>query len=184
MGSNRGINGYQQGILMALGCWQGDRFSVRSIDRWYCDAVAHLFPASSVYSQNVRGRESKQHVIKSSRVKPPDLCEVVDWQGFCRAWIEIHALIDLSKRLNRNGTHYYAPRLRIYGSSKILEKITAVLPANPKKIQHIKNNFDGYVGETNAIYYQSKKEIINILEWIDGEPRNESIWAKWQNILT
>ena len=42
---------------------------------------------------------------------------------------------------------------------------------------------DIYVGKTCALYYQSVKEIVSILQWIDGKPRNERIWTKWKEIV-
>ena len=40
-----------------------------------------------------------------------------------------------------------------------------------------------YIGQTCALYYQSSEEISAILRWIDGDLRNEKIWAKWNNLL-
>lgn len=43
-------------------------------------------------------------------------------------------------------------------------------------MQHISNKIDGgkYTGETEAIYYQSEKEILGILEWMDGTPKKRA----------
>ena len=75
-------------------------------------------------------------------------------------------------------------RLRIYGNEQILSFINNNLPAGIKKIQHIKNIVDTtYIGETCCIYYQSKREIYDILSWIDGSPKNEKVWNKWDRII-
>lgn len=49
-------------------------------------------------------------------------------------------------------------------------------------MQHISNKIEGgkYTGETEAIYYQSEKEILAILEWMDGTPKNVRIWEQWK----
>ena len=53
-----------------------------------------------------------------------------------------------------------------------------------KKIQYINNVVnDTYIGKTCALYYQSNKEIYEILKWIDGSPKNERIWDKWKEII-
>jgi len=73
---------------------------------------------------------------------------------------------------------------RIYGTEEIISFLNGCLPANEKKIQHISNVVDDvYIGKTCAVYYQSVKEIISILQWIDGKPRNERIWNKWKEIV-
>lgn len=56
--------------------------------------------------------------------------------------------------------------------------------AEPKSLQNIVQRVDGkYIGKTCALYYQSRKEIADILERIDGSPRNEKVWEKWQEII-
>lgn len=57
--------------------------------------------------------------------------------------------------------------------------LNSQLPANEKKIQYVRTD----IGKTCALYYQSEKEIINILNWINGNPRNERIWNKWKEII-
>ena len=53
-----------------------------------------------------------------------------------------------------------------------------------KKIQYITKVVDNvYIGKMCALYYQSVKEITNILHWINGNPRNERIWDKWKEII-
>ena len=170
------MNGYQQGFLIATGCKTGERYSVRNIDRWYCDAVAELF-GTKVYPQLCHGKT--QWVVKSSRVSAPILDEIMDWPGFLRAWIEIKGTIDIRKV---NGS--FSPRLRIYGSEEILLTIMNHIPAKPKKIQYIQNTLKGvYIVETHVIYFQSFSEIYAILKYINGHPRNQRIWYGWNKKL-
>lgn len=85
---------------------------------------------------------------------------------------------------NRKGDCFKKPRLRIYGKEDIISFINIHLPAKNKKIQCIKNNIGGvYTGRTYAIYYQSTKEIMDILQWLYGNPNNERIWDKWKQII-
>ena len=101
-----------------------------------------------------------------------------------RAYIEIHGLLDLATAKDRKGNYFKKPRFRIYGTEEIISFLNGCLPANEKKIQHISNVVDNvYIGKTCAVYYQSVKEIISILQWIDGKPRNERIWNKWKEIV-
>lgn len=124
------ITGYQQGIIKAIGSMTGNRLSVRNQDRWYCDSVQPAF-GTKVYRSNY-GRG--QWAIKSLRINPVDLGDVSDTVGFCRAYIEIHGLLDLAKM---GKYHTRRPRLRIYGGEDTLSFIMGNLPVNEKKIQHI-----------------------------------------------
>lgn len=40
-----------------------------------------------------------------------------------------------------------------------------------------------YIGQTCDLFYQSKAEILKILEWIDGFPKNISAWDKWNELI-
>lgn len=77
------------------------------------------------------------------------------------------------------GRQRFVIKLRIFGSEYDLEFISRALPAAPKKIQHIYTN----TGHTCALVYQSKAEIIDILDYIDCLPQNHAIWDKWWEIL-
>lgn len=167
--------GYQQGILVALGSWNGDRLYVRSIDRWYPDQIQPLF-RSRVYSlddAHVSGR--RQYIIKSPSAHIPTLDEVVDWQGFARAYIEIHGAIT---PITQHKKH--VPGMKIYGREHVIEVLMAHLPIEPKKIYKIENSVDSdkYIGTTYGITIQ-KKEAKAVLNWIDGEPKNQSVWNRW-----
>lgn len=179
------MTGYQTGIIYAIGSSSGDgRVSVRSIDRWYCDVVQPLF-GTVVYSQTLKGREKPQYVAKGKMNKQINLDNVVDVAGFCRAYIELHGVLDRRSAKDRSGNRIWPLRLRVYGCEEVLEFLMRNLPAGLKKIQRISNLVDGkYNGDTCAIYYQSKKEIFEILDYIDGEPRNEKIWELWSETIS
>lgn len=50
-----------------------------------------------------------------------------------------------------------------------------------KKIQHIKNDISGgYIGETYSLNYASLPEIMDILDYIDGEQKNIKVWSEWR----
>ena len=75
-------------------------------------------------------------------------------------------------------------RLRIYGNEEILSFINKEMPAKEKKIQYIKNYVgEKYIGRTCALYYQSGTEILEILKWIDGFPKNIAVWDKWNELI-
>jgi hypothetical protein len=66
----------------------------------------------------------------------------------------------------------------------MLSYLLCYLPANKKKIQYIQNTISGgYSGKTCAIYYQSASEILQILQWIDGTPKNANVWDHWNEII-
>ena len=68
---------------------------------------------------------------------------------------------------------------------KNLNWINYHLPADIKKIPYIRNTVDKkYNGETGCIYYQSRKEILKILKWIDVTPRHEGVWDRWQQTVS
>lgn len=179
------MTGYQAGIIYAIGSNAGDgRISVRSVDRWYCDVVQPLF-GTAVYSQPDRGRDKIQYVVKGTRAKLVDLRSISDAVGFCRAYIELHGILDRRPAKDKRGNKIRTLRLRVYGREEVMEFLMENLPAGLKKMQHISNLIDGvYNGETCAIYYQSRKEILKIMDYIDGEPRNEKIWESWVETIS
>lgn len=177
----KNMTGYQQGILIGTGCYNGDRYCVRNIDKWYCEAVTDIYD-TKMYSQKLR--DKTQYILKSSKVTPPGLTDITDFQGFCRAWIELHGLLDITNKKNRSGKQVRKLRLRIYGKQEILEVLMDCLPGRRKKIQHISNSVaGGYIGQTCAIYFQSATEIKEILCYINGQPKNLDVWNKWGKIL-
>ncbi len=174
------MTGYQQGILYLVGSQQDDRFCVRNIDKHYIDAVADVFSPKRPYLQTRTDGGKDFWAIKSPHVTKPALSDVEDAQGFARAFIELQSTLDWATR--KKGTHYL--RLRIYGAERDLEFLQSILPAKQKRIQHISSSIaGGYVGRTCALYYQSSREVRDVLSYIDGYPRNENVWKKWNELL-
>lgn len=176
--------GYQQGILYLYGSFVGESFIVRSAERHYVDAVSPLFKNSTPFLQHNSAEGKKDYwVIKASTrftfLRKPSLDDISDWTGFLRAFIEIQSCLDLRPQKSRGGAPIRTPRLRVFGARADLEQIMRHLPAAQKKIQDIRTQ----TGSTSAIYYQSGLEIVDILDFIDGSPRNDAVWALWENIL-
>lgn len=176
--------GYQQGILYLYGSYCGDMFYVRSANKHYVDSVSSLFKNSSPFLQHnsTDGRRDYWVIKASTRfsfLSKPSLDDVSDWAGFLRAFIEIQSCLDLRPHKSRGGAPIRTPRLRIFGARDDLEQIMRHLPAAQKKIQDIRTE----TGATSAIYYQSPREIVDILDFIDGSPRNDAVWDLWGNIL-
>lgn len=172
---NQTITGYQQAILYLNGSQMGDWFCVRNIDKHYVDAVQEIFLPYAPYLQS-RAEEGKKDywAIKSHRVRMPLLEEIADPRGFCRGFVELQGVVD--KRLVEvRGKAYWRTRLRVYGAEGDLEFVMDHLPAKPKKIQHIKT----HTGQTCQLSYASASEIADILDWLNGSPRNENVWEKW-----
>lgn len=184
------MNDYCNGIAYATGCFANDAeekyLVVRNLDKWYPEKIAEETGYTAYESTYNYIRDGKnQWVIKARNIHSlPKLTELQDANSFCRAYIELHGVIDLVKAKDKKGNCFQRPRLRIYGTLQIIKFINWVLPAREKKIQFIVNVVDGsYTGKTCAIYYQSKTEINDILDWLNGFPRNEKIWNKWQGLL-
>lgn len=159
-------------------------FYVRSANKHYVDSVSSLFKNSSPFLQHnsTDGRRDYWVIKASTRfsfLSKPSLDDVSDWAGFLRAFIEIQSCLDLRPHKSRGGAPIRTPRLRIFGARDDLEQIMRHLPAAQKKIQDIRTE----TGATSAIYYQSPREIVDILDFIDGSPRNDAVWDLWGNIL-
>lgn len=173
------MTGYQQAILLLFGVDTGGRFLVRSVDRWYIDAVADLFPTAPYY-QRRSGEKKDFWVVKSAQVHLlPSLADVTDWQGFCRGVLELQAILDLWRHKTKRGVPIATPRLRIYGQPELLTQIAPHLPAAPKKLQYLHTQ----TGATCALYYQSPAEIADILDSLRGEPCNKPLWARWDALM-
>lgn len=175
------LSSYSCGIAYATGYMakeKGTQFLfVRNIDRWCADTI-------SVESRNIVYKQKAQWCIKARDISVlPDLNDIEDLKSFMRAYIEIHGMLDIMNVKNRRGEPLKKLRFRIYGKEPILKLINENLPAGMKKIQHIKNIIQSeYVGETSCLYYQSQTEIENILNWLDGQPKNENVWRKWEGV--
>lgn len=184
------LDGYYAGIAYATGYTALDKkqqyLVIRNLDDWYVKCFENISKYKAYQSLHKLERDRKpQWCIKARDINCiPQLAEVKSLNDFCRAYIEIHGILDMATSKNRKGEYFKKPRLRIYGSEEIMTFLNNNLPAMPKKIQYIKNNVDDkYIGQTCALYYQSSEEISAILRWIDGDLRNEKIWAKWNNLL-
>lgn len=182
---------YHIGIAYASGYFANEYgkqyLVVRNLDSWYVKIMETEYKYKAYESKyNVKRDGKSQWTIKARDIDSvPSLSEIQNVNDFCRAYIEIHGLIDFATAKDRKGNQFKKPRLRIYGTEEIISFLNGCLPANEKKVQYINNVVDDiYIGKTCALYYQSKKEIISILKWIDGEPKNERIWGKWKEVLS
>lgn len=177
------LSSYSNGIAHATGymCQEnGKRYLVvRNTDSWYVEQI------SAETGRKLYKLSSGGWAVKARNVHGiPSVREIENVNDFCRAFLEIHAVLDLASIRTRKGERIKRPRLRIYGNENILTFLNAVLPAKEKKLQYITNTVDKtYVGKTCGLYYQSKAEILAILRWIDGEPKNEKVWDKWESVL-
>ena len=184
------MNDYCTGIAYATGYFANDGnkkyLVVRNVDKWYVENIEKESKYHVYESKHNIDRDGRvQWTIKARDINfISPINEIKCHQDFCRAYIEIHGVVDLANAKDRKGNPVKRLRLRIYGNEEIIMYINKILPAGEKKIQYIKNTVGGYVGKTCALYYQSRIEILNILQWIDGNPKNFSVWDKWNKILT
>lgn len=183
-------NDYCNGIAYASGYFakEDDKqyLVVRNLDSWYVKVIETESKYKAYESRHNIERDGRnQWVIKARDINNiPIFSEIQNVSEFCRSYFEIHGLLDLATVKDRKGNYSKKPRLRVYGTEEIISFINTCLPAKEKKIQYISNAVgDVYVGKTCAIYYQSIKEIVGILHWINGFPRNERIWTKWKEII-
>lgn len=184
------MNDYCNGIAYATGYFANENnkkyLVVRNLDKWYIENIAKEIGYAAYESKHNFDRDGRnQWVVKCRNISEiPALPDIKNLSDFCRAYIEIHGILDLANAKNRRGEPIKRLRLRIYGNKEILLFINKASPAKEKKIQHVKNFVEGkYIGRTYALYYQSKTEILEILKWIDGFPKNISVWDKWSNIF-
>ena len=184
------MNDYCNGIAYATGYMAKENgkqyLVVRNLDPFYPRMIERESKHNVYESKHNAKRDGlSQWAIKAKDInRIPDLAEIKNINDFCRAYIEIHGMIDLAHAKDRRGNRTRRPRLRIYGNEEIISFINNSLPAKNKKIQHICNVVDSdYIGQTCALYYQSAKEIADILEWLDGDPKNERIWNKWKETI-
>lgn len=171
--------GYEQGIIYSLGTWDGGRTVVRCVDEFYPKYLEKLF-GTKTYSQILPEREKKQYIIKSTRIQNVSLRDVKDPVAFIRAYAEIHGNITPVTQHHKNGK-VHVIGFKIYGQEEVLEYIMSFSPVLRKKPCEIKTNMDGgYTGKTYSITFQ-KRETETFLNFIDGYPKNESVWGKWDN---
>jgi len=183
------LSDYCKGIIYASGSiiTESDSkyLTVRNIDKWYPDIVGKetgYHPYQS--DHNIERDGCVQWIVKARNVhQMPCVSDIENYADFIRPYIELHGILD---KVKSPKTGLYKMRLRIYGKEEILNFIMSVVPAEPKKMQYIKNRVitsgKEYVGKTCAIYYQSQNEIQKILHFIDDTPKNNTIWNKWEQI--
>lgn len=184
------MNDYCNGIAYGSGYFASENnkqyLVVRNLDSWYAKTIETESKYKAYESKHNTERDGRnQWNIKARDINSiPKLSEIKNLNEFCRAYIEIHGVLDLATAKDRKGNYFKKPRLRIYGTEEIISFLNDCLPAKEKKIQYISNVVENmYIGKTCALYYQSVKEIISILQWINGSPRNERIWNKWKEIV-
>ena len=165
--------------MLLSGSWNGDRYVVRNIDKHFILAVADLFRTVPFFQRSSDPGHQDYWVVKSYRFEPPKLSDVTDWQGFCRALLELQGSLDLRPCKTHKGVPIRALRLRLWAQPELLNAFAATIPAAPKRIQTVVNK----TGATYALYYQSEKEIYDILDFLYGEPRCEKWWSKVNEIL-
>lgn len=174
---------YCKGIIYSTGYLvNGEEKSyvtVRNLDPWYANIVAEWNGKVNVYQSkyNLERDGAEQWAVKLFNLpRFPELDDIKNFSAFARAYIEIHGVLDshIIKGYQNRRT-----RLRIYGNLDVLSLLNDVLPAKPKKIQEINTQ----TGTTYCLCYQSKTEVCEILDWIDGFPRNESVWEHWNKTL-
>lgn len=180
------MTGYEQAILLGIGSWNGDRYAVRSINKWYPECVSHIL-GGKVYVLSDGGHGKPQYACKQLYTKafnPPTTDDIDDWKGFVRGWIELHGRIQPSTRRRRtDGSIYYVPSLRIWGKEEILSALQCNVPAKRKKLQRLIRSVDGkYTGVTFELRYQAPMEIFDILKFADDIPQgNPDIWDEIWN---
>lgn len=175
------LDGYEAGIAYSTGSLITDNdrryLVVRNVDRHYCDCIGAI---SKYKVYPVHTSERLSYTIKARDISTvPAIDQISNVRDFCRALIEIRGVVDAVTRRRKNRTPYKQLRLRVYGDSQVLTWLNQVLPAKEKSLQHVKTN----IGSTCALYYQSKAEIVHILEWLDGQPKNQKIWDSWQSVI-
>lgn len=174
------LSGYQQAILYLIGIKASGKFLVRSVDKWYIDAVSDLFPTAP-YLQRRNDGKKDFWTVKSAKVDYRlELDAVADKPGFCRGVIELQGTLDAWKHRSRKGASIVTPRLRIYGEPQILQFVMDSLPATAKKIQEVRTA----TGCTCAVYYQSPTEVAEIMSYISGFPANLRKWETWDEIMS
>lgn len=184
------MNDYCNGIAYATGHFVKEEnkkyLIVRNLDKWYVENIAKETGYNAYESKHNFDRDGRnQWVVKCRNISElPTLADIKNLTDFFRGYIEIHGVLDLANAKDRKGNPIKRLRLRVYGNEEILQFANKTLPAKEKKIQYIKNYVDEkYIGRTCALHYQSRTEILEILKWIDGSPKNINVWDKWNEML-
>ena len=178
------MNDYCAGIAYATGCLVSENGNapylvVRNIDKFYPKTIASETGYKS-YPVTIENRETQQWAVKVRNVHEiPCHSDVSDVHSFLRAYVEIHGVLDAMNCKKRNGEKIHRLRLRIYGNLDIISYINYIIPVPQKSVQEVVTQ----TGRTYALYYQSKNEILDILDWISGEPCNIKIWNSWKSVI-
>ncbi len=181
------MTGYEQAILLGIGSWNGNRYAVRSLNKWYPECVSHIL-GGKVYVLSDGGHGKPQYTCKqlstNKGFRPPTINDVFDWRGFIRGWIELHGSVQSTTRKRRtDNSIYHVPSLRIWGKEEILSVLQCNVPAKCKKLQKIVRTVDmKYTGTTYEIRYQSPTEVFDILKFLSDVPQgNPDIWDELWN---
>lgn len=184
------MNDYCNGIAYATGYIANDQkkpyLVVRNLEKYYVEMIENEVGYKAYKIKSKIQRDGRpQWAVKAWNIHElQPLNRIANAKDFCRSYMELHGNLDQATAKNRRGECYKRPRLRIYGKEEVIRYISSSLPAAEKKIQYVENIVDSkYIGKTCLIYYQSKTEILDILDWIDGTPRNEKVWEKWEQIV-
>lgn len=175
--------GYILGVLWGtMATWE-EGYWIRHRDRWYIDICREYLGISSSI-QEVSSRTGPQYrlkIVKRDIVQSlTDLLQYHGWsprkaqeraypagaindRGFCRAWVELHGVIDIRQVKARDGAYRPQKRLRIYGNYLLLSEINGILAAatgeRPKKLQATSNTI------TKALYFQGNSAT-PVLTWL------------------
>lgn len=178
------LSDYAIGILYAYGYLnkKNNRIYVVCYDKHFPEILSKETGYALFHTaQNKVGVRSYAVAIGNMSGIPP-ISDVKNYADFCRGYIECHNCLSLMHCHNKKtGRKFLELKLEIYGKIENLELIMNLLPAAPKKILAQKSSSSG-----NTFYslrYKSKSEIADILNWIDGTPRNEAVWKKWRDTL-
>ena len=180
------MDDYCKGIIYATGYIAKEKDNqylvVRNSDPWYVRCISeetgYMMYKSGYCEKHMM---TEQWIVKAKNVQSIiSLSDIQNVSDFCRAYIEIHGVLDTSKRKNNKR----GLRLRIYGKEAVIQYINFSLPAREKKVQYMQNKIENrYIGKTCAIYYQSCAEIEDVLRFLDGNPKNIRIWNQWKRVI-
>lgn len=174
------------GFLWGIGRVSGDSFLVQSIDKKSIEKVRDaISPAQKVYPTVEKGKETTWR-LKIRLSHPyiqwmfangyegrkgnierniPVFTNPNDDADFLRGYFFIHHSLDTYRSGN-----YTSPRLRFFAATNILERLNTHLEkeigTTQKKIQGHKNS-----DICKMIYYQSKKEVPLIIEYLKLDDR-------------
>ena len=179
------LSDYAIGILYAYGYLnkKNNRIYVVCYDKHFPEILSKETGYALFHTaQNKVGVRSYAVAIGNMSGIPP-ISDVKNYADFCRGYIECHNCMSLMHCHDRKtGRKFLTLKLEIFGKSEILELIMDWLPATPKKLVKKISPTSGNIGY--SLKYKSKSEIADILNWMDGTPRNEAVWKKWRDTMS